>query len=139
MEFYIKSSALSPSIGSWTSTLHSLANGDIHVNRKLISTFGLGASNHGGRPSGVSSSTQQHTASIANRRNTSWLPNISIDGPYGTMSIPLTDYASVSFLAGGIGITVIAASIQYLVDNMKEGVLQNVELHWTMREYKYLG
>jgi predicted ferric reductase len=66
---------------------------------------------------------------------------IYIDGPYGSLSIPLHEYTSVVLIAGGIGITPFASIINDILHRMDTNAtrIQYVTLVWTSRHLTYFS
>ena len=59
-----------------------------------------------------------------------------IEGPYGTLELPLTEYKSVLLVSGGIGITPLQSVFNSMVHDMQLGLRQMNRLRfvWSVRE-----
>ena len=58
------------------------------------------------------------------------------EGPYGLLSVPLSDYSSVLLVCGGIGVTPLGSVYNSLVHEHYRGVrrLRQLKLVWSLRE-----
>ena len=59
---------------------------------------------------------------------------ISLDGPYGDLSLKLTDYHTLFIIAGGIGITPFINLLDILCSERKYSNIKEVNLYWSYRE-----
>ena len=58
---------------------------------------------------------------------------MSLDGPYGDLSLKLTDYHTLFIIAGGIGITPFVNLMEIVCNDKKYSNVKEVNLHWSYR------
>jgi hypothetical protein len=57
---------------------------------------------------------------------------LSLDGPYGNLSINLSHYHTVYIIAGGIGITPFLNILDLVQSNTKYATISTVHVHWSI-------
>lgn len=58
---------------------------------------------------------------------------MSLDGPYGDLSLRLTDYHTLFIIAGGIGITPFINLLEIVCTDRKNSNAKEVNLYWSYR------
>ncbi|KAJ3047295.1 hypothetical protein HK097_011660 [Rhizophlyctis rosea] len=109
-------------------------------------------------PYSISSSPHQSTMSVHIRALGNWSRKVAklaassdslsiklyVDGPYGELAFPLSEYTNFLMISGGIGVTPLQSVYNSLIYEWKKGKkeLRDVCFVWSVREggvYDYLG
>ena len=63
-------------------------------------------------------------------------PTIAVDGPFGCLTVDPVQYHVISLFCGGIGVTPLLPTLEYLLDEKARGRLPlavRIEFHWSVR------